>query len=386
MMIDESVEFSILIVDDNPTNIDVLRQYLKRDEYLISAVTSGEKALEIVPKVNPDLILLDIMMPGLDGYQTCKALKASDSTKDIPVIFVTAKVAPEDLRLGFSVGAVDYITKPVNQDIVQARVNYQLSLVKQAKLERQLLNKISKMAELGSMVGGIAHEVASPLSNLRLSVDYMQEETDSLISLIEDNKLSKQLLSAYLEQMKESLILCNSNTIRANELMNSFKKVAVNQCSNKKMEFRLHQYIEDIILTLKPKLKKCPHEVSLNIDDTITLNSYPGALAQVITNLVNNSLLHGFKGEKAGHINISASVDKEFVVLTYQDDGVGMHQGQVQQAFDKYYSTKVGKGGSGLGLAICKELIEGELEGMITLVSEPEKGVKITMTLKQNID
>jgi len=385
-MINEAVEFSILIVDDNPTNIDVLRQYLKRDEYIISAVTSGEKALEIIPKINPELILLDIMMPGMDGYQTCKALKASDSTKDIPVIFVTAKVAPEDLRLGFAVGAVDYITKPVNQDIVQARVNYQLSLVKQAKLERQLMNKISKMAELGSMVGGIAHEVASPLSNLRLSVDFMREETDTLMTLIADNKLSKQLLTAYLEQMKESLTLCHSNTIRANELMNSFKKVAVNQCSNQKMEFRLHQYVEDIILTLKPKLKKCPHKVRLNIDDTITLNSYPGALAQVMTNLVNNSLLHGFSVDKTGHIDISASADGEFIVLTYQDDGVGMHQGQVQQAFDKYFSTKIGKGGSGLGLSICKELIEGELEGSINLVSEPEKGVKITMKLKQNID
>ena len=384
-MVAEQVEFSILIVDDNPTNIDVLRRYLKRDDYLISAVTSGEKALEIAPRIKPDIILLDIMMPGIDGYQTCKALKASDATKDIPVIFVTAKVAPEDLRLGFSVGAVDYITKPVNQDVVQARVNYQLSLIKQAKLERQLLNKISKMAELGSMVGGIAHEVSSPLSNLRLSVDFLNEETEVLMKSIEDNKLSKQQLSSYLQQMKESLQLCQSNTVRANELMSSFKKVAVDQCSNNKMEFNLYEYVNDILLTLKPKLKKVPHQVSNNVGDTITMNSYPGALAQVITNLVNNSLLHGFTDEREGHINIDATSDGETVVMEYKDDGVGMHQGQVVKAFDKYYSTKMGQGGSGLGLAICKELIEGELGGHIKLESELEKGTKITLELKQNV-
>lgn len=153
---------SILIVDDNPTNIDILRGFLSHANYRISAVTSGQKALMFVEKYPPDLILLDIMMPEMDGYEVCKRLKGGKSTQHIPVIFVTAKIAPEDIKKGFQVGAADYINKPAHEDEVLARVNNQVAIIDRHNLAQEILMKSEKMSALGHLVGGITHEVASP--------------------------------------------------------------------------------------------------------------------------------------------------------------------------------------------------------------------------------
>ena len=374
---------SILIVDDNPVNIDLLRRYLEGEDYSISAVTSGEKALKVVAKIQIDLILLDIMMPGMDGYQTCTALKQSSQSEHIPVIFVTAKIEPEDLRKGFAVGAADYITKPVQQDIILARVKNQLSITSQMQLKRELLEKSNKMAELGNMVAGIAHEVASPMGNLMLTMDYILQKTAKIKQASAEHKLDKQGFEQYLAKLTEAANMCHANAKRATDLMASFKQVAVNQCSNKIIEFNLAEYIEDILLTLRPKLKKHPHTVTVLIDEKITVINNPGALSQVIINLVNNSLLHAFNQERTGNIEIAAKEEKHLITLVYTDDGLGMSSEQRQMAFKKYYTTKAGEGGSGLGLTICKELIEQEMQGQIELESTHGTGTKFTISFGQ---
>ncbi|EPJ55039.1 MAG: hypothetical protein OFPI_04840 [Osedax symbiont Rs2] len=371
---------SILIVDDNPVNIDLLRRYLEGEGYSISAVTSGEKALKVVTKIHIDLILLDIMMPGMDGYQTCTALKQSTESEHIPVIFVTAKIEPEDLRYGFAVGAADYITKPVQQDIILARVKNQLSIISQMKLKRELLEKSNKMAELGNMVAGIAHEVASPMGNLMLTLDYILQKTQKKKRANAEHKLDKQGFEQYLEKLTEAANMCHANAKRATDLMASFKQVAVNQCSNKNIEFNLGEYLEDILLTLRPKLKKYPHTVTVLVDREITITNNPGALSQVVINLVNNSLLHAFNQEHPGSIEITATQQNHQVTLVYSDDGLGMSSEQLKMAFNKYYTTKAGEGGSGLGLAITKELVEQEMQGSIELESSSGSGTKFTIS------
>ncbi len=369
----------ILIVDDNPVNIDLLRRYLEPEKYKICAVTSGEKALDVITKVHIDLILLDIMMPGIDGYDTCRALKKTPKFKDIPVIFVTAKVEPEDLRKGFSVGGVDYITKPVQQDIVLARVKNQLSQVKQYQLERNLIKENLKMAELGKLVAGITHEVSSPLSTMMLSVDHILSQTTQVKADFEQGKLDKNMFCKYLSQLNDGLNLCKRNSERATNIMLSFKHVAVDQCSNALIEFNLCNYVEDILLTLRPKLKAYNHQITLNIASNIQIDSFPGAFSQIMTNLINNSLIHGFQNGQKGKITISATLDGQWVKLIYQDTGCGMTEEQKQNAFKKFYTTKAGKGGSGLGLALCKELVENTLNGHIYLESEAGAGCKFNI-------
>ncbi|NRA21236.1 MAG: hybrid sensor histidine kinase/response regulator [Oceanospirillaceae bacterium] len=383
-MQDNISTFSILIVDDKPLNIDILRKYLDDDHYLISATTSGEKALRLLDKVKIDLILLDVMMPDMDGYQTCLAIKKNINTRHIPVIFVTAKIAPEDLRQCFAVGAVDLITKPAHQDIVRARVKNQIVQIKQIKLEKKLLES-NKLAELGSMVAEITHEVASPLGNLRLSIDYLVEKNNSIIRAFEEQKLSKNMLSEYLIKTEKALQMSSSNINLASNVMLSFKQVAVDQCSNNLLRFNLLHYMNDILLTLRPKLKKHTHEVNLDIDERIELNSYPGVLSQVIINLVNNTLLHAFEDNQTGKIDISAQLNGHRIAIIYRDNGIGMDKNSKENAFKKYFTTKAGQGGSGLGLAICKELVVDILEGELSLESTLGAGVCFTIALDIDI-
>ncbi len=383
-MLDETSKFSILIVDDKPLNIDILRRYLDDENYLISAVTSGEKALNILTKIHVDLILLDIMMPGMDGYHTCKIIKSDPNTLHIPVIFVTAKIDPEDLRHCFSVGAADLINKPAHCEVVKARVKNQLFQIKQVKLEKKL-QESNKMAELGSMVAEISHEVASPLSNLRLSIDYMVERNTKIINDFKEQKLTKNSLQDHLDKIDSALKMSSSNINLATNMMLSFKQVAVDQCSNNLLCFNLRRYIKDILLTLRPKLKKHNHEIILSIDERIELNSYPGVLSQIIINLVNNTLLHAFEDGEVGIIEIIALFDADKVEIIYRDNGIGMDKNSLANAFKKFYTTKAGKGGSGLGLAICKELTEEVLEGSLFLESSLGGGTTFTIILDKDI-
>jgi len=381
----ESSTFTILLVDDNQNNLDLLKCYLQSQQYNICAVTCGEKALKVLNKVSVDLILLDIIMPGMDGYQICKRLKNTPKFAHIPIVFVTAKTEPEELRKGLSIGATDYITKPVNQDIVIARVNSQLAQVKQLRLERNLMKKEHKMAELGKLVADITHEISSPLSTMMLSVDHIQDQTLIIKKAFESKHLDKATFANYMMQLTEALMICKRNSARASEIMNSFKQVAVDQCSLRLVEFDLLKYIQDIMLTLKPKFRDLTHTILVDIEQGLIIKTYPGILSQVITNLINNSLMHAFKKNQLGEIKIVASIANSQVCLRYSDNGVGMTERQQQQAFNKFYTTKAGEGGSGLGLAICKELVEYTLRGSIVIESILNTGTTFLIKFEKDV-
>jgi len=383
-MLDDISRYSILIVDDQPSNIDILRHCLMNEDYLISAVTSGYKAINLLSKIKVDLILLDVMMPKMDGFETCLAIKNNENTRHIPIIFVTAKIQPEELRHCFVVGAADLVTKPVHHDVVLARVKNQLLHVKQIQLEKKL-EESNKLAELGSMVAEITHEVASPLGNLRLSIDYLVERNKKIVHAYENHKLTRRELEKYFSKVDKALQMSAANINLATNIMQSFKKVAVDQCSNNLLSFNLLHYTKDILLTLRPKLKKHNHELILNIDPRIELNSYPGILSQVLINFVNNSLLHAFEKNETGIIEISAQYDPDHIELIYKDNGIGMDRKSVENAFTKYYTTKAGEGGSGLGLAICRELVEEVLDGEITLQSNLGVGTRFSVKLDRDI-
>jgi len=385
-MADENAGFTILIVDDNPTNIDLLRRFLAPEHYQIAALTSGEQALKLIAKINPDLILLDIMMPGLNGYQVCQRLKEDRLYQHIPVIFVTAKVEPEDLRRGFALGAADYITKPVNQDILLARVKNQQACVRQMKLERQLLEDSEKMAKLGHMVASIAHEVATPMSNIALAINCIYDETVKLHQALDRQVLNKHALVEFFQMLEESLTLCEKNSQLATAVMSSFKLVAVNQCSQQVLRFNLHEYLQDVLQALRPTLKRLPHNVKLDIDPDLFLLSYPGALSQVMINLINNSLVHGFNEASAGEIAISAQDKGDKVLIHYRDNGHGIAEADRDTAFNPFFTTKAGQGGSGLGLAISKKLVENELKGTIELASQHTPGVLFIISVQKEIE
>lgn len=379
-------QHQILIVDDNPTNIDLLRRFLDDEKYKIAAVTSGEVALKLVEKNPPDLILLDIMMPGIDGYEVCRRLKAHPEYKDIPVIFVTAKTAAEDIKLGFQLGAADYINKPAQQEVVLSRVDNQLQLFHQHKVERELRQESIKMAELGEMVAGIVHEIGNPLGNLKTALSFSQHCVDQIQAQWKSQALTQNDFEQFIEQQQEALQSCQVSIDLASSLIQSFKQVAVGQCSQQKSEFSLRHFVDEVILSMRAKLKKLPYEVVNDVPWEINVTTYSGALSQILINLINNSLLHGFEGQDDGKIEISAEAKGDSVVLSYQDNGLGIEPSLQQRIFDDFFTTKQGEGGSGLGMGIIKSLTEDELNGQFDFFSEPGQGVRAVFTLPMTLN
>lgn len=385
-MINPKKRYKVLIVDDNPVNIEILRQFLDLERYQISAVTSGEKCLKLASKIRPDIILLDILMEGMDGYQTCEQLKANENTSDIPVIFVTAKVDPEDIRRGFRVGATDYLTKPVQREEAIARIENQLKIAEKFQIEREMVIESEKMSSLGSFVSSIAHEISTPLGSLNTALSFTVEQARQVQEDFDNKTLRPARLQDFLRNINEALGISQKNIENASMILHSFKLVAVDQCRYEVSEFNLKEYAENVLLSLKPKLKNTSHIVNLAISGVIVLHSYPGAISQIITNLVNNSLLHGFENKPQGQIDISATEDNDKITVVYQDNGKGIEPERLSKVFEDYYSTKHGEGGSGLGMGIIKRLVEEDLQGKMTLESEVGQGVCVTVTIPARIE
>ncbi len=371
--------FNVMIVDDNPVTMDLLCHYLSEHNHNLAQADSGEAALALVDEFKPDLILLDVMMPGIDGYETCRRLKSDIKTANIPVIFVTAKIESEDIAQGFSVGASDYIAKPIHQAEVLARVANQKRLAQQSKIKRDLVLKSQKMSALGGFVSSIAHEISTPLGTLNTALSYTIDEAQSLQQSFENKTLKPAKLNSFLQNLKEALHISQTNIESASRILHSFQLVAVDQCRYTVSQFNLHEYIDNILLSLKPELKRTSHKVHTNIPAEIEINSYPGALSQIVTNLVNNSLFHGYADGNYGNLSLSATETNGWTELHYQDDGKGMSAEVLEKVFEPYYTTSADKGGSGLGMGIIQRLVEHDLEGSITVSSEPGQGVEVVI-------
>jgi CheY-like chemotaxis protein len=214
-----NMKMRIMLVDDTPANIDVLRKTLERNDYEIAVAPNGEMTLKIAPRFNPDLILLDVMMPGIDGYETCQKLKSMEETKSIPVIFITAKNEPEDIIKGFMVGGVDYITKPFRQQEVCARVHNQLAL-KSYENERKALIKdlenqnirLENLDEVkNNLLGMAAHDLRNPLASVRGFSEMLienegnlDEDSKEMLKMIQD--ISNHMLDLVNDLLDFSVI------------------------------------------------------------------------------------------------------------------------------------------------------------------------------------
>jgi len=374
----------ILIVDDITDNIDIIRKFLEPQRYHIFVAMSGEKALKIASAVLPDLILLDVMMPGIDGFETCRCLKDNVLTAHIPVIFVTAK--KEAISVGFKTGGVDFIGKPIQQEELVERVKLHLQMQDLQREQREQLLKAEKMAALGELVAGFTHEINTPIGLGITAITHLKDETRALQKDYAENKMTKLQFEDYVQECAEVSTIVWENLQRTVELISSFKQISIDQSSEVRRGFDIKQYLSQILLSLHPKLKHTPHQVLLEGDDGIRLDSYPGYIAQIVTNLVMNSLIHAFdKGDK-GHITLCVKRRQDQLELCYHDDGRGIPEADVSRVFEKYFTTKMGKGGSGLGLHIVHQLVTEKLNGTILCTSAEGNGVQFDITLPMTVD
>ena len=393
---------NILIVDDNATNLGVIADYLEDYGFEVMAVRDGLEALELVRYAPVDLILLDVMMPGIDGFETCRRLKANNKTKDIPVIFMTALNSLDDKVRGFEIGAVDYITKPIQQAEVLARITTHLRLQNLTKswqkqtIALQEMNKeltktlqdlqaaqkqlieAEKMAALGGLVAGVAHEINTPLGVGVTAASTLDQETDLFVEACKTG-LTRATLKDYIHTARQSSKLILSNLTRAADLVHSFKQVAVDQTTLEKRTFDLNTYLKAVLRSLGPPLSR--YTVTIKGEQMVQLHSYPGAFSQVITNLAMNSLTHAYEKGETGHLSFEYKTDQSKVILTYSDDGCGIPPEHLSKIFDPFFTTARHQGGTGLGLHIVYNLITQKLGGTICCQSEVGQGTRFTLHL-----
>ncbi|MCP3668830.1 MAG: DUF3365 domain-containing protein [Gammaproteobacteria bacterium] len=243
------------------------------------------------------------------------------------------------------------------------------------------LVRAETMSALGGMVAGVAHEANTPIGVSVTSASHLATITNDLFTAFNENALSRSALKDYLETSHESTTIILSNLERAAKLIKSFKQVAADQASEAKSHFNLKEYIESVLLTLRPELKNTALTVTVHCPDDIQMNSYPGALSQVITNLVMNSKIHAFDQNEAGSLLFDIKKSRDDIHILYSDDGKGISEEYLDDVFAPFFTTRRGKGSSGLGLHISHNLIHTVLKGSITVSSKLNEGSLFTLTI-----
>jgi signal transduction histidine kinase len=306
---------------------------------------------------------------------------------------MTGLTDPKQKVTGFDAGGVDYITKPFQIEEVLARINTHLAL-RRANRElqdmiatldraREDLVRNEKLAGLGAMVAGIAHELNTPIGNSLMASTTFEMQTDEISGhLSGEGGVTRKEFAQYIENARLSVDILSRNLHRAADIVTNFKQVAVDQTSSQRRSFLLDEVIAGNLLTLQPTIKRTPFVIARRIPTDLMMESYPGPLGQVVTNLINNAILHGYEGRSEGLIAVSAQLSAQgWVTLSVEDHGVGIAHDDLPRIFDPFFTTKMGVGGSGLGLHIVHNIVTEILGGRIDVSSEVGGGTRFTLTL-----
>lgn len=410
---------TILLVDDIPANLEILIRVFQRAGYKVRAVTSGSLGIRAAEHDPPDIVLLDVTMPGMDGYETCRRLKQDPLLKGIPVIFISALSETFDKVTAFEAGGVDYITKPIQIEEALARVRTHLALrryqqlleqsnrtlqdtIDQLKEAQSQLISSEKMASLGVLTAGIAHEINNPISfissssiglskNIRFLLD-IQHKYDEILRQYDDQRLDElnEFKASHdfderlmeLTQLSDNII---AGSRRISGIVRSLRNFSRLDEADMK-EIDIHENIESTLILLHHKILK---EIIIKKDYSKLplVPCYPAKISQVMMNILSNAIDAVSPKSGAGEqceISIRTGDQdingKKYVFVTISDTGTGIPDEVIKKIFDPFFTTKpVGKG-MGLGLSISNNIIR-EHGGRIDVESIPAKGTSFTVNL-----
>ena len=420
----------ILVVDDTPANLDVISEALTDAGYEVAIALDGERALKQVQYTLPSLILLDVMMPGINGFETCRRLKADAATKDIPVMFMTALSDTADKIKGFQLGAVDYITKPFEEMEVLARVNTHIKLrnlnkeleqrvadrtaeltaaltqVKQSQLQ---LIQSEKMSALGNLVAGVAHEINNPvgfiygnIKELNLAIKDIvrhlrlyQQECPNPGKDIEIHAADIDLeyvLKDTAKMLSSMEVGCDrlrniSTSLRTFSRADTAVKVSANICDG----------IDSTLMILQHRLKAQDTRPEIQVikkyGEIPPIKCYLGQLNQVFMNVISNAIdavNECSYGRSYNEIVASCNTiiitteltqDSKRVVIKIKDNGKGISEDVKAHIFDHLFTTKLVGEGTGLGLSISRQIVEEIHGGSLTCSSVLGEGAQFAIAL-----
>lgn len=242
-----------------------------------------------------------------------------------------------------------------------------------------------KLAALGSLVAGIAHELNTPIGNALMAATTLQDFAREIHHQFEAGTIRKSALQSFLDDANSAAQITRRNLEKASELITSFKQVAVDQSSSQRRKFGLRELVDEILMTLRPVLRRSAVEIKIEIDPDIIMDSYPGPLGQILSNLINNSLIHGFDEGMPGEICVTATHTGDQITLAVRDNGKGISRDHIPKLFEPFFTTKLGRGGSGLGLHIVHNLVTELFGGRIHVDSVEGEGTTFTIMLDQYI-
>jgi len=371
-------------------NIGQVEIKFSRDQ--INAALNAELAHKLFEILTLDFILVITLSFSLRMvFVPLKQLR--DSLNDL-AIHETNEVEelPEGRRDEFGEVAVGFnrIQRKMKSTISMARQSEETAKRASLNAEQALhelkqtqdsLVQAERLASLGGLVAGVAHEINTPVGITLTGASILQEATDQINLAMNAGNIKKSQIQEYIDTAVESTRLIMANSQRAAELIHSFKQIAVDQTSESKRPFKVKDYIDEVVMCLHPRLKKTNIQVKVNCEKDVELDSYSGAFAQIMTNLIMNSLTHAYEASDTGCIEITAALHSDVLVLKFADDGKGIRPEFIGKIFDPFFTTQLGKGGSGLGLNIVFNLIVKKLGGSINVTSILGKGAQFTIRI-----
>lgn len=248
------------------------------------------------------------------------------------------------------------------------------------KAAQTSLVEAEKMAALGNLVAGVAHEINTPIGTSITVASTLNDETTVFLEAAQSGQLQRSVLNRYIEVAQTSAKLINSNLDRAGQLIQSFKQVAVDQSHESVRTFNLKDYLEDIGTSLQPQIKRSGHHLEIQSEDDIVLTLDPGIFAQIITNLVTNSIKHAYPHDTCGTLKLEITTAQDQVILEYCDDGCGVPSQCLSKIFDPFFTTARHLGGTGLGLHIVYNIVVQSLNGTIKVNSQENNGSQFIIT------
>lgn len=375
----------ILGVLSRKSLLGALSKPMGRDLYIKRPVSQLVSVMDTEPLILPAATTIAasveraLSRPGERSYEPVLV----DRGASLGILEVDVLMRVQSSLLEEAIRAKDELIEEVQRTADELRTA--LQSLEQA---RDRLVQSEKMAALGQLVAGVAHEINTPIGVALTAATHLGERTGEFRHVFGENRMKRSDLQAYVDLAGESADLLRYNIQRAAQLIQSFKQVAVDQVSEQHRSFELKSYLEQLIASLAPEVRKAGHSLTMTCEEGIELTSYPGALAQVLSNLVSNAIVHAYERGTAGTIALTAMSEGApkgtNVALTVSDNGRGIPPEDLSRIYDPFFTTRRGAGGTGLGLHIVFNIVTETLHGRIACQSTPGQGTSFTAVIPLN--